>query len=46
MDDGMAVDIVDPGHDALLKLVFRSYPNVAQNRASEFGEEALDQIQP
>src|ERR1700680_3967874 len=34
MDDGMAIDVVDGGHD------------VAQDRASELGEEALDEIQP
>src|ERR1700736_7042492 len=42
----MAVDVVDTGHDAFLKLVFRCHPDVAQDRASELGEEALDEVQP
>ena len=28
MDDGMAIDVVDAGHDALLELVFGCHPDV------------------
>ena len=46
MDDGMAIDVVDAGHDAFFELVLSGDPDVAQDRASELGEEALDEIQP
>ena len=42
VDDGVAIDIVDTGHDALFELVLRCNPDVAQDRAGELGEEALD----
>src|SRR3982074_3634017 len=35
-----------PGHDALFQLVFRGHPDVTQDRASELGEESLDEVQP
>ena len=46
MDDGVAIDLVDTSHDALLQLVFRCHPDVTQDRAGELGEEALDEVQP
>ena len=46
MDDGVAVDIVNTGHDALLEFLFRCDADMAQDRASELGEEALDEVQP
>ena len=46
MDDGVAIDILDTSHDALLELLFRSYPYVAQDRAGKLGEEALDEVEP
>jgi hypothetical protein len=46
VDDGVAIDIVDTGHDALLELVLRCNPDVAQDRAGELGEEALDEVEP
>ena len=46
MDDGMLVDVVHGGHDALLELVFGGDADVAQDGASEFGEEALDEVEP
>src|SRR5258706_15730876 len=42
----MAIDIVDTGQDALLALVFGSHQDVAQDRTSELGEEALDEVEP
>ena len=46
VDDRMAIDVVDTGHDAVLEFVFRCHPDMAQDRASKFGEEALDQVEP
>jgi hypothetical protein len=46
MDEGMLVDVVHCGHDALLELVFGSDADVAQDGASELGEEALDEVEP
>ena len=46
MDDGMAIDAVDAGHDALLEFVFGGHPDVTQDRAGELGEEALDEVEP
>ena len=46
MDDGMLVDIIHSGHDALLELMFGGDADVAQDGASELGEEALDEVEP
>ena len=46
MDDGILVDVVDGGHETLLEFLLRGDADMAQNRAGEFGEEALDQIKP
>src|SRR5258707_15482567 len=42
----MAVNVVDSSHDAFLEFVFRGHPDMAQDRASKFGEEAFNQIEP
>ena len=42
----MAIDVLDTGHDALLKLVFGCDSDVAQDRSSELGEEPLDEVEP
>src|ERR1700704_717696 len=42
----MLVDVVHGGHDAFLELVFGGDADVAQDRASELGEEALDEVEP
>src|SRR5205823_5144125 len=46
VDDGMAIDIVDAGHNPLLEFLFRRHANVTQDRASKLGEEALNEIEP
>jgi hypothetical protein len=46
VDDGVAIDVLDTGHDALLELLLRCHPDVAQDRAGELGEEALDEVEP
>ena len=46
MDDGVLVDVVHGGHDAVFELVFGGDADVAQDGARELGEEALDQVEP
>ena len=46
MDYGVTIDVLDTGHDALLEFVLRCHADVAQDRASELGEEALDKVKP
>ena len=46
MNDGLLVEIVDGGHDAILKFFFGGDADLAQDGAGELGEEALDQIEP
>src|SRR5580704_4149360 len=46
MDDAMAIDILDTGHDALPELLFRSDADMTQDGTSELGEEALDEVEP
>ena len=46
VDDGVLVDVVDGGDDTLLELLYGGDANVAQHRAGELGEEALDEIEP
>src|SRR5258705_13877157 len=46
MDDWVFVDVVDAGHDAFFELLFRAHADMPQDGASEFGEEAFDQVEP
>src|SRR5271157_5362251 len=46
MDDGVSVELVDGGHDALLEFLFGCDADVAQDGAGELGEETLDEIEP
>ena len=46
MDDGMAVEFIHGSHDAVLEFLFGCDADVAQHRACELGEEALDEIEP
>ena len=46
MDDGIAIDVVDTRHDALLELGLGGHPDVAQDRAGELGEEAFNKVEP
>src|SRR5271166_5394368 len=46
MDDGVSVELVDGGHDALLEFLFGCDSDVAQDGAGELGEETLDEIEP
>ena len=46
MDDGLLIEEIHGGHDAILEFLFRRDANVAQDGAGELGEEALDEIEP
>jgi hypothetical protein len=46
VDDRMAIEVLDASHDAFLEFVLRCHPDMAQDRASKLGEEALDQVEP
>src|SRR5208337_2030996 len=45
MDDGVSIEVIHGGHDAVLELLFGCDTDVAQHRAGEL-EEAFDEIEP
>ena len=46
MNDRMAIEFIHGSHDAVLEFLFGCDADVAQHRAGELGEEALDEIEP
>ena len=46
MDDGIAIEFIHGSHDAILEFLFGCDADVAEHRARELGEEALDEIEP
>jgi hypothetical protein len=46
VNDRIAVEIIDRGHEAILELLLGCDADVAQDGAGEFGKEALDEIEP
>ena len=46
MDNGLLIEEIHGGDDALLEFLFGRDADVAQNRAGELGEEALDEVKP
>ena len=42
----MAIKFIHGSHDAVLEFLFGCDADVAQHRAGELGEEALDEIEP
>ena len=46
MDDGVSIEVIHGGHDAVLEFLFGCDADVAQHRAGELGEETLDEIEP
>ena len=46
MNDGICVEVVDGGHEALLEFLLGGDADVAQDRTGQLGEEALDEIEP
>ena len=46
MNDWIAIEVIDGGHEAILEFLFGGDADVAQHRAGQLGEEALDEIEP
>ena len=46
MNGGVLVEVVDSGHKAILEFLFGRDADVAEHRAGNFGEEALDEVEP
>jgi hypothetical protein len=46
VNDRIVIEIVDGGHEAVLELPFGGNSDVAQNRAGELREKALDEVEP
>jgi hypothetical protein len=46
VNDGIAVEKIHGGDEAILEFLLGGDANVAQDGTSEFGEEALDEIEP
>ena len=46
MDDGVSIEVIHCGHDAVLEFLFGCNADMAQHRAGELGEEAFDEIEP
>jgi hypothetical protein len=44
MNDGIVVEVVYGGYEALFEFLFGDDADVAQDRAGELGEEALDEV--
>ena len=44
MDDGVAVEVINGGDDAVLEFLLGCDADMAQHRAGELGEETLDEI--
>ncbi len=46
VNDRVAVDVIEVGHDAILEFPFRGDAHVAQQGAGHFREEAFDEVEP
>jgi len=46
VNDGLLIEVIHGGHDAILEFLFGCDTDMAQDGAGEFGEEALDKIEP
>ena len=46
MDDGVSIEVIHGGHDAVLEFLFGCDTDVAQHRAGELREEAFDEVEP
>ena len=46
MNDGIAIEEVHGGHDAIPEPLFGRDANMAQHGAGQLGEEALDEVEP
>src|ERR1700730_16013234 len=46
VDDGIAIEFIHGGHDAVLMFLFGFEADLAQHRAVAFGEQPRDEIEP
>jgi hypothetical protein len=46
VDNWLAIDVADEGHQAFLEFVFGADADLPQQRTRQLGEEALDEIEP
>ena len=46
VDDRLAINLGNKGHQAFPEFVFGADADVAQHRTRQLGEEALDEIEP
>jgi hypothetical protein len=46
VNDGVLIEVVHGGDDAILEFLFGCDTDVTQDGASEFGKEALDKVEP
>ncbi len=46
MNDGLLIEVIHGGHDAILEFLFGCDTDMTQDGASEFGEEAFDKVEP
>jgi hypothetical protein len=46
VNNGVPIEIIHGGHDAILEFLFGCDADVAQDGAGEFGEEAFDEVEP
>ena len=46
MNDGLLIAVVHGGHDAILEFLLGCDTDLTQDGAGEFGEEALDEVEP
>ena len=46
MNDGLLIEVIHGGPDAILEFLFGCDTDMTQDGAGEFGEEALDEVEP
>jgi hypothetical protein len=46
VNDGLSIEEVHCGHDAILEFLFGCDADVAQHGAGELGKETLDEVEP
>ena len=46
MDDGVSIEVIHGGHDAVLEFLFGCDTDVTQHRTGELGEETFYEIEP
>ena len=46
MDDGVSIEVIHGGDDALLEFLFGCDADMALDGAGELGEETLDEVEP